>query len=223
MKLCVTVADFLEKKFTPKIAKMYQKWAKNMVFWIYWKIWSLICTMCSVPAQILYFVIKKFLRYGPKCPQPLQDCRIAVFNHISRKNQWNSLIFCMLIQIHIKLRLIKTFLGEHSQKWVWPVWSWDSKIDCISRMNKWNELIFACWCKFSKAKSYFNDLWLTWPTWCSVSMSFKCQSIAVALIGPSLVAGRVLWNRFCCSFHPVVCLGIFIAWIIRFLLILTWC
>ena len=25
---------------------------------------------------------------------------------------------------------------------MWPVWSWDSKIDLISRMNWWNELIF---------------------------------------------------------------------------------
>ena len=23
----------------------------------------------------------------------------------------------------------------HGQKWVWPVWSWDSKIDCISEIN----------------------------------------------------------------------------------------
>ena len=28
------------------------------------------------------------------------------------------------------------------QKWVWPVWSWDFKIDCISEMNRWNKLIF---------------------------------------------------------------------------------
>ena len=27
------------------------------------------------------------------------------------------------------------------KKWVWPVWSQDSIIDCISRTNRWNELI----------------------------------------------------------------------------------
>ena len=32
----------------------------------------------------------------------------------------------------------------HVQKWVWPVWSLDSKILYISRMNRWNHLIF-CW------------------------------------------------------------------------------
>ena len=42
----------------------------------------------------------------------------------------------------------------------WSVWSWDSKIDCISRVNSWNELIFSCWCKFRKAKSYFNEFWV---------------------------------------------------------------
>ena len=29
------------------------------------------------------------------------------------------------------------FFGGHSQKWVWPVWSWESKIDC----NLKNELM----------------------------------------------------------------------------------
>ena len=42
---------------------------------------------------------------------------------------------------------------RHSQKWMWPFWSQDSKIDCISKMNRWNELHFACWWKFRKAKS----------------------------------------------------------------------
>ena len=34
------------------------------------------------------------------------------------------------------------------------------RIDCISRrMSRWNELGFACWWKFRKLKSYFNDFW----------------------------------------------------------------
>ena len=39
--------------------------------------------------------------------------------------------------------MLKIFLGGHGQKWVWPVWLRDSKIDCISRMNRWNKLIFC--------------------------------------------------------------------------------
>ena len=45
MKLCMTEADFPEHFFfAPKIGKMDQKKAKNRVFWIYWKISSLIFT-----------------------------------------------------------------------------------------------------------------------------------------------------------------------------------
>ena len=35
----------------------------------------------------------------------------------------------MLIQIHKNLKLITNSLGRHGQKWVWSVWSQDSKID----------------------------------------------------------------------------------------------
>ena len=46
-------------------------------------------------------------------------------------------IFWMLIQSQIK------YWGGNGKKWVWSVWSLNSKIDCISRMNRWNELIFC--------------------------------------------------------------------------------
>ena len=32
-----------------------------------------------------------------------------------------------------KLKLLENFWDEHDQKWVWPVWSWDSKIYCIQK------------------------------------------------------------------------------------------
>ena len=124
--------------------------------------------ICCAPTQIPYLGKFLFLRYGSKCSQPirLQDFLI---NRISRRNEWNSLIFYILIQIHINQKLLKKFGGGHVQKCVWPAWLKDSKIDCISRMNWWNELIFACWCKFRKAKSNFNDFWVdvitrwAWP------------------------------------------------------------
>ena len=34
-----------------------------------------------------------------------------------------------------KLKNEQRFFTGHGQKWVWPIWSWNSKIDCISRMN----------------------------------------------------------------------------------------
>ena len=35
------------------------------------------------------------------------------------------------------------WVGGHGHYWVWPVWSWDSKIECIPKMNRWNKLIFC--------------------------------------------------------------------------------
>ena len=74
---------------------------KNFAINFYW-ICSImkIFIICCVLAQIPYLGKFWFLRYGPKCSQPirLQDFLI---NNISRTNQWNSLVFCILIQIHI--------------------------------------------------------------------------------------------------------------------------
>ena len=158
-------AGFSRKKsFCPKNWKMRQKWAKNrfslnilknFVINFYW-ICSImkIYIICCVPAQIPYLGKFLFLRYGPKCSQPIR-LRDFLISHISRMNQWNILIFWMLIQIHIKVDQI--IFG-----WAWPVSPRDSKTGCIARMNWWNELIFACWCEFRKARSYFNGFWVCW-------------------------------------------------------------
>ena len=61
----------------------------------------------------------------------------------------------MLMQIHGKQKLIDKIMGSHGQKWVWPLWSRDSKIGCISRTNNGINWFFACWYNFRKAKSYF--------------------------------------------------------------------
>ena len=56
-KLCVTVGFFQKHLFAQKRWKMYPKWSNNRLFWIYWKIWSLVfATMkvyiiCYVTAQ----------------------------------------------------------------------------------------------------------------------------------------------------------------------------
>ena len=92
-------AGFSGKKiFAPKIGKMNQKWAKNsfvffyllknLVINFYWICFIMKTYIVScVPVQIPYLGKILFLRYGPKCSQPirLQDFLI---NHISRKNQW---------------------------------------------------------------------------------------------------------------------------------------
>ena len=42
----------------------------------------------------------------------------------------------MLILTHKNYKLIKNFLGGHAQKWMWPVRSRDSKIDCVSKIEQ---------------------------------------------------------------------------------------
>ena len=133
---------------------MNQKWAKNNIF--YW-ISSLmkIYIICCVPAQIAYLGKFLFLRYRSKCSQPirLQDFLI---NHISKTNPWNSLIFYVDTNSY-ELNVDQKFVI----KWVWSIWSRDSKIDCISRMNWWNELIFFILVEILKVISIiFGWVWL---------------------------------------------------------------
>ena len=123
MKLCMTARFSVKSFFGQKIWKMDQKMGQNRVLWIYSKIWSLIftefcnknlyCLLCS--CTILYLGKYLFPRYGPISSQPirLQDFLI---NYISRTNRWNSLIFFMLIQIHINQKLIKKFRGRCGKK-----------------------------------------------------------------------------------------------------------
>ena len=65
----------------------------------------------------------------------------------------NWLFACWYVVTKIK-SWSKTFLGGHGQKWVWPVWSWYSK------MSRWNKVIFSCCYEFRKAKSWFKYFWV---------------------------------------------------------------
>ena len=66
---------------------------------------------------------------------------------------------------------MKSFLMGHGQKWVWPIWSLDSKIDCISRKSWWNKLIVCMLIRGHKIKSWskifgggHGQKWV-WPVW----------------------------------------------------------
>ena len=144
---------FRENPFWPKnrenVPKVGQKQGffnllENMVTNFYW-IWSIIkiYIICCVPAQIPYLWKLLFLKYGPKCSQPIR--LQGLINHISRTNQWNSLIFYMLTQIHINQKLIKKLAGRGGQRWMWSAWTQGSKLDCISRMTwmEWDDFLHA--------------------------------------------------------------------------------
>ena len=156
MKLCTT-AWFSRNVFAPKIRKMAQKqgfWnlLKNFVITFFWicsimKIYIISC----VPAQIPYLEKYLFLRYRPKCSQPirLQDFLI---NHISRTNQWNSLIFtwwCKFTQFkswskNLRVGMVRDGCGQPGYR---------TLKFTLSKMNRWMNWFFICWCKFRKVKS----------------------------------------------------------------------
>ena len=114
---------------------------KKMFSDFYW-IYSSIKTYftCCVPWQIPYFEKILFLRYRPQNALSQSDCMLFW----SIKYLQNKLmIFCMWIQIHINKKLMEHFLAGHSQKWVWPTWFWDPKIECIWKRNRSNKLILC--------------------------------------------------------------------------------
>ena len=72
----------------------------------------------------------------------------------------NCFFACWYVITKIKIWLKIFWLGMvKSQKWVWPAWSWESKI--VSQ--KWAHGIswfFAWWYKFRKTKCWFNNFWV---------------------------------------------------------------
>ena len=122
MKLCEIYLDFPENcvliaklgKWTKNRPKTrFFEFIKNFGDWFRLNLFyneNLYYLLCSCTNPI--FGKNVFLRYGPKCSQPIRLQEFLV-NHISWVSYWNSLIFCMLIQIHINEKLIKNFLGGH--------------------------------------------------------------------------------------------------------------
>ena len=115
VKLCVEKPDFPGKNL---FINIYQIWSKMKIY-----------ISCCVPAKMLHLENFLFLRYGQKCSEPIRLQNFLI-NHISRSNQW--IFFCMLIQIHIQLNLIKIFLAGRGQKWMWPVWLQIEKTDFLN-------------------------------------------------------------------------------------------
>ena len=57
----------------------------------------------------------------------------------------------MLVQIHTNEKVIENFRGWDGQKWVRPVWSWDSKSECVSKLTRWNKLVFCMLAQIQKS------------------------------------------------------------------------
>ena len=158
MKLCVMTRFSRKKFFCPKNWENGPKIEflnilKNFVISFYW-ISSVmkIYVICCVPAQIPYLRRFWFLRYVPQCSHPirLQNFRI---NHISRTSLWNSLIFCMLIQIHINEKLTKKFLVGVGRNVCGQSGHGTQKLAISQEWIDGMNWFFAWWCKFRKAKN----------------------------------------------------------------------
>ena len=52
---------------------------------------------------------------------------------------------------------MENYWGGHGEKWVWPLWSQDTKIGCISRRNQRNKLICGVLIKIQESQ---NLLWV---------------------------------------------------------------
>ena len=93
---------FVFRKWTKNRPKTrFLKFLKNLVIIFYW--------ICSIMKIDLFAVfLHKFHVWENFCSWDIglnvlsqSDCRIFLINHISKTNQWNSVIFCMSIQIHV--------------------------------------------------------------------------------------------------------------------------
>ena len=75
--------------------------------------------------------------------------------------------------MHVDIGLQKSKASQEffgwACKWMYPVWSRNSKIDCISKMNRRNKLNCSCWYEFKKAKSWLN--YFRWA-WSKMAMAF---------------------------------------------------
>ena len=151
--------DFLEKFFCPKILEngpeMGQKQSflillKDLVFNFYWMCSIMTAyIICCIPKQIPYLGKFLFLRYGPKCSQPIRFQDFLI-NHISITNQWNSLIKSWSKSFWVNM--VKNGSGQSGPGTL-----------KLTLSKEWIDVInwyFACWCKFRKAKTCFNDFWV---------------------------------------------------------------
>ena len=126
------------------------KWAKNIFFLILRTIWSLIFPEFALWWKfMLFFVFLHKSHIWEKCcfwdigENALSCWDYQIFkSSISpeERDETASLFACWCKFTKIKSCWKDFWLEKNenmSQKWVWPIWSVGSKIDCTSRKNWW--------------------------------------------------------------------------------------
>ena len=138
--------------FAPKVGQMGQKQG----FRIYWKFSHYF---------FLNLVFKKssyYLLYS--CTNPILEknllpeiwAKMLLANHITGFLNWLNLQNTKMKKPHEKawwknLKLVEKYWSGHGQKWVWKLWSKDTKIGCISKRNKYNKLVFGVLIKIQES------------------------------------------------------------------------
>ena len=138
MKFCMTAQDFFEKLIL--LLKLNLK--KNLAINFHWS--CCIMTMyiiCCVPSQILYWEKSCFWYIGENA---FSQSNYRIFKSTISVEQINEIASFVHVDRNLqKLKFVENFLIGHGQKWMWAIWSLDSKFGCYSRMNRLNQLIFC--------------------------------------------------------------------------------
>ena len=143
MKLCVTKLDFSEKKFF--LPQIEGKWAKIGLFEFFEKFghkFLLNLFYNEIMKIYINFIQENFCcrNISQNVLNQIAGCFNQPYLESKSMKQPNSLVDTN----SSKLEVDQNFFGRgHGQKWMWPVWPWDSKTDFICRMNKWNKLVFC--------------------------------------------------------------------------------
>ena len=130
---------------------MGQKWVKDRVFWIYWKIWSIYFSEFGLWRNFIITAVflhksHTFEKSGSwdmgQNALDQSECSIDYFKltiYLEQNDEkaWFLACWCRLIEIKSWLKNIGVGVVK---KWVWSLWSQDTKIGCISRRNQWNKL-----------------------------------------------------------------------------------
>ena len=165
MKLCVTESGFPEKFFLlPKLGKWTKDGRKTGFF-------EFIEKFCHQSLLNLFYLNENLYYCLCSCLNPIftkifvPEIWVKVFsaNQIAgfynqpcfQNKRMNQLDFLDVDTNSQNLKVYQKFFRRHVQKWVWPVWSHDSKIDCISRMSRWNKLVLCMVVEIQESEKLF--------------------------------------------------------------------
>ena len=132
--ICACRSWFFWKTLLPQNWEIGSKMVQTGIFWIYWKIWSLVFSQFGLWWTLMFLPysctdsIIRFLIYVPKCSWTIR-LHVFNFNYASRKKWWNEFYYVDTNSRKVKIGYNFFFFG-----WAWPK-KGHSEIGHISRSN----------------------------------------------------------------------------------------